>query len=202
MKMKTRSSGYSKSRKTLRWQPAYYVLHLSQETKGQTIANMKISGREKSKTAFREFLGKKGLRVTSQRLAIFDASFQHPDHFTAEELLDHSRKLDASVSRATVYRTLPILVESGLVKEIDVGRDYKFYIASKGRKIDMAQVICTDCDKIYEIEAPFLEWYAKSIAQKVGLVSESQRLQVYARCPNREQCGKDRLSCPKGEPQQ
>jgi hypothetical protein len=36
-------------------------------------------------------------------------------------------------------------------------------------------------DKIYDIDAPFLEWYAKSVAGKVGLVAVSQRLQVHAR---------------------
>jgi Fur family ferric uptake transcriptional regulator len=153
--------------------------------------------REKSRESFREFLTRKGLRVTSQRMAIFDAAFNNPDHFTAEELLESSRLIDKSVSRATVYRSLPILTESGMVREIDVGRDYKFYLTTKGKKIDTAQVICTDCEKIYEIEAPFLEWYANSIAQKVGLVASSQRLQVYAHCPNGEKCSKDRNSCPK-----
>lgn len=130
---------------------------------------------------FREFLAGKGLRVTNQRLAIFTAAFENPEHFTAEDLLDKARAIDRSVSRATVYRTLPILTESGLVKEIDVGRDYKFYLASKGRKIDQAQVVDVESDKIYEVDAPFLEWYAKSIAAKLGLEAISHRLQVQAR---------------------
>ena len=79
---------------------------------------------------FKEFLTSKGLRVTNQRLAIFDAAYQYEDHFTAEDLLDKSRKIDNSVSRATVYRALPILTESNLIREVDVGRDYKFYMAN------------------------------------------------------------------------
>lgn len=134
-----------------------------------------------ARETFRVFLGKKGLRVTNQRLAIFEAAYRKPDHFTAEELLDHARRIDPSVSRATVYRTLPILTESNLVREIDVGRDYKFYLASRGKKIEQAQVVDIESDKIYEIDAPFLEWYAKSIAEKVGLEAVSSRLQVQAR---------------------
>jgi Fur family ferric uptake transcriptional regulator len=153
--------------------------------------------RENACNRFREFLGKKGLRVTNQRLAIFEAAFNSTDHFIAEELLEQARAIDRSVSRATVYRSLPILTESGVVREIDVGRDYKFYLANKGQRMDHAQVVCTDCDKIYEIEAPFLEWYARSIAQKVGLVADSQRLQVYAHCPNGEHCKSGRHECPK-----
>jgi len=119
--------------------------------------------------------------VTSQRLAIFQAAFNHKDHFTAEELLEHARRIDRSVSRATIYRTLPILTESQLVREIDVGRDYKFYLACHGKSIDQAQVVDIESDKIYEIDAPFLEWYARSIAEKIGLEAVSQRLQVQAR---------------------
>ena len=82
-------------------------------------------------------------------MAIFDAAFNHIEHFTAEELLDFSRKIDPSVSRATVYRTLPILTESGLVKEIDIGHDNKFYLAHKGQKNERAQIVCLDCEKIF-----------------------------------------------------
>jgi len=127
---------------------------------------------DKSRETFRTFLAKKGLRVTNQRMAIFDAAFDHTDHFTAEDLLLLARKIDKSVS---------ILTESGLVREIDVGKDYKFYLASRGKQIEKAQVVDIESDKIYEIDAPFLEWYARSIAEKVGLEAVSQRLQVQAR---------------------
>jgi len=136
---------------------------------------------EAAKETFRAFLSKKGLRVTNQRMAIFEAAFRHKEHFTAEELLDHARAIDRSVSRATIYRTLPILTQSELVREIDVGKDYKFYLASHGKRIDQAQVVDIESDRIYEIDAPFLEWYAKSIAEKIGLEAVSQRLQVQAR---------------------
>ncbi|MFU8847958.1 MAG: Fur family transcriptional regulator [Opitutales bacterium] len=132
---------------------------------------------------FKDFLASKGLRVTNQRLAIFDAAYAYSDHFTAEDLLDKAREIDSSVSRATVYRALPILTESGLIREVDVGRDYKFYMANKNATTFQAQVICLDCDKIFEIDAPFMEWYGKTVAEKLGLQVESQRLQVSARCP-------------------
>jgi Fur family ferric uptake transcriptional regulator len=131
---------------------------------------------------FKDFLASKGLRVTNQRLAIFDAAYNHSDHFTAEDLLENARQIDDSVSRATVYRALPILTESGLIREVDVGRDYKFYMANKNATTFQAQVICLDCDKIYEIDAPFMEWYGKTVAEKLGLTVESQRLQVSAHC--------------------
>ncbi|HBM85777.1 MAG TPA: transcriptional repressor [Opitutae bacterium] len=137
---------------------------------------------ESIRETFKEFLTSKGLRVTNQRLAIFDAAYEHPDHFTAEDLLERARAIDDSVSRATVYRALPILTESSLIREVDIGRDFKYYMANKNATTFQAQVICLDCDKIFEIDAPFMEWYGKTVADKLALQVESQRLQVTAHC--------------------
>lgn len=147
---------------------------------------------------FKDFLSSKGLRVTNQRLAIFDAAYEHPDHFTAEDLLDRSREIDDSVSRATVYRALPLLTESGLIREVDVGRDYKFYMANKNATTFQAQVICLDCDKIFEIDAPFMEWYGKTVADKLAMNVESQRLQVTAHCEELIAAGVCKRSGKKG----
>ena len=141
------------------------------------------------KETFKDFLTSKGLRVTNQRLAIFNAAYEHPDHFTAEDLLERSREIDDSVSRATVYRALPILTESGLIREVDVGRDYKFYMANRNATTFQAQVICSDCDKIFEIDAPFMEWYGKTVADKLALNVESQRLRVTAHCEELQAAG-------------
>ena len=135
---------------------------------------------------FKEFLNSKGLRVTNQRMAIFDAAFGMEDHFTAEDLLEKARAVDSSVSRATVYRALPILTESNLIREVDVGRDYKFYMANRDTRTFQAQVICVDCDKIFEIDAPFMEWYGQTVASKLGLEVVDQRLQVSARCQGKK----------------
>jgi len=130
---------------------------------------------------FRKFLSTRGLRVTHQRIAIFQAAFYSDDHYTAEDLLVESRVLDPSVSRATVYRTLPILTDSGLVKEVDIGKDYKFYMSNRNATTFKAQVICVDTDRIIEVDAPFMEWYGRAVTEKLGLQLVSQRLQIEAR---------------------
>lgn len=131
---------------------------------------------------FKHHLTAKGLRVTNQRLAIFDAAFAQKDHFTAEELLDHARAIDESVSRATVYRTLPIMTEGALLREVDIGRNQKYYLPNHDSSAQVAQVICLDCDKIFEISAPFMSWYGNTVSSKLGLTPVSQRLQVSAHC--------------------
>lgn len=135
-----------------------------------------------SREKFKAFLADKGLRVTSQRLAIFDAAFARDDHFTAEELLAHARALDESVSRATVYRTLPIMTGGALLREIDVGKNIKYYAPIRDNRTQQAQIICLDCDKIFEVNAPFMEWYGTTVSSRLGLTPVTQRLQVSARC--------------------
>lgn len=144
---------------------------------------------ENPSETFKEFLYSKGLRVTNQRLAIFDAALSIVDHFTAEDLLYRARKLDSSVSRATVYRALPILTESSLIREVDVGHDNKYYLANHAIKTFQAQVVCAECGHIFEVDAPFMEWYGKTVCDKLGMLPESQRLQVSAHCVSKEKTG-------------
>jgi Fur family transcriptional regulator, ferric uptake regulator len=131
---------------------------------------------------FTAFLADQGHRVTNQRLAIFDAAMAQTEHFTAEQLLVHAKAIDDSVSRATVYRTLPLMTESNALREVDIGTGEKYYLRVTGGNNQVAQVVCADCDKIFEISAPFMEWYGSTVSLKLGLKPVSQRLQVSAQC--------------------
>jgi len=154
---------------------------MSKEKDNTPSSASQLSPRER----FKSYLGEGGFRVTKQRMAIFEAAYEADQHFTAEELLENAREIDSSVSRATVYRSLPILTESELIREVDVGKDYKYYMANRDSRTFQAQVICVQCDKIFEIDAPFMEWYGKTVAEKLGLDVVSQRLQVTAQCKTR-----------------
>jgi Fur family ferric uptake transcriptional regulator len=147
---------------------------------------------ETAREKFQAYLAEQGLRVTSQRLAIFDAALAQKEHFTAEQLLDHARAIDDSVSRATVYRTLPLMTESQILREVDIGTGEKYYLPAANGNTQVAQVVCVDCDKIFEISAPFMEWYGSTVSLKLGLKPISQRLQVSAHCIAYRQTGR----CP------
>ena len=139
--------------------------------------------------SFSDFLGSKGLRMTDQRKGVFVALFKQSGHFTAEQLLKDAQNLDETVSRATVYRSLPLLVESGIIRKIDVGQENKFYALSGTSETFKAQVICSNCDRIHDVDAPFMEWYGKNVSEKLGLHVKDQRLQVHAQCPQHRQNG-------------
>ena len=121
--------------------------------------------------------------MTGQRKGVFEALFKQNGHFTAEQLLKDAQNLDDTVSRATVYRCLPLMVESGIIRKIDVGQENKFYALNGSSETFKAQVICSDCDRIHDVDAPFMEWYGKTVSEKLGLEVKDQRLQVQAECP-------------------
>src|SRR6266850_1310804 len=114
---------------------------------------MSAASRQTTKQRFLDFLAHKNLRITSQRQAIVETVFDTEEHFTAEQLLEWSRRRDKSVSRATVYRTLPLLTESGLVREMDFGKDYRFYDPNYAEHPHHNHIICQDCEKIVEFES-------------------------------------------------
>ena len=150
-----------------------------------------MAGTEKqaAKARFMEFLNQKNLRLTSQRQAIIDTVFSTDEHFTAEQLLEWSRRRDKSVSRATVYRTLPLLTESGLVREMDFGKDYKFYDPNYAHHPHHSHIICQDCEKIVEFDSDKIEKLENEISHKLGFEVKAQRLQITGRCEQLKRLG-------------
>ncbi len=139
-------------------------------------------GKDAAKQKFMKFLGRQNLRLTSQRKAIIQAVFNTSQHFTAEQLLEWSRQLDPSVSRATVYRTLPLLTQSGFVREMDLGKDYKFYDPNYADHPYHSHIICRDCNKILEFNSEKMVKLGDEIAAKLGFKIQSQRLEITANC--------------------
>ncbi len=135
-----------------------------------------------AKEKFVAFLGTKNLRMTSQRQAIIETVFGTEEHFTAEQLLEWSRAKDRSVSRATVYRTLPLLTESGLVREMDFGKDHKFYDPNYADHPNHNHIICQDCEKIVEFESEKISQIENEISHRLGFEVKTQRLQITASC--------------------
>jgi Fur family transcriptional regulator, ferric uptake regulator len=143
---------------------------------------MANAGRHNVQEQFREFLARKRLRLTAQRWVITETAFNTRRHFTAEQLLDWARRRDKSVSRATVYRTLPLLIESGLLREMDFGGDHKFYDPNYTEHPYHNHIICQDCGKIIEFESDEIEQLGNAISQRMGFSEIAHRLQITATC--------------------
>ena len=138
---------------------------------------------------FFDFVVRRGLRQTPQRRAIVELVVSTRQHFTAEQLYDWARARDASVSRATVYRTLTLLTESGLIQELELGKEVKYYDPNYVAHPDHNHIICLDCGKIIEFDSPEIDQQAQKIAQDLGFAVKSRRLQILATCDELQKTG-------------
>ena len=143
---------------------------------------MAEAGNSRARQRFLDFLAQKKLRLTAPRRAIIEAVFGTQKHFTADELLAWAQQRDKSVSRATVYRTLPLLTESGLVREMDFGGDHKFYDPNYAEHPHHNHIICQDCGKIVEFESRQIERLENEISRRLGFSVKAHRLQITATC--------------------
>jgi len=144
---------------------------------------------QRVRETLQEFLAGKGLRRTTQREAIIQAAFGTNDHFSAEELLKRAQSIDPSVSRATVYRTLPLLVESGLLKELDFGTDTKIYDPNFVEHPTHNHLICVDCNKIIEFEDPNMELLENCITRRLGFSPANKMIKIEGHCDELKRVG-------------
>lgn len=156
---------------------------------------MPDAGTNDGKQRFLDFLARKRLRITAQRRAIIDTVFATQQHFTAEQLLEWSRQRDSSVSRATVYRTLPLLTASGLVGEMDFGKDRKFYDPNYAERPFHNHIVCLDCARIVEFDSDKLGEMEAEIRERFGFLVQSRRLYISATCEEFRRLG----TCSKRE---
>lgn len=133
--------------------------------------------------AFESFLRRRSLRLTSQRRRIFDRAFATHEHFSAEKLYEWMRDEPGErVSRATVYRTLALLVEGGFVQGVDLGRGELVYEHILGHR-HHDHMVCLACGKIDEFHDDRIEALQHEAAARKGfaLVSHAHRLLGYCR---------------------
>jgi len=131
---------------------------------------------------FRSIIRENKLKYTSQREAILKTLYDNPKHFTSEKLYLKVKENypELNIGIATVYRTLSLLEESGLVSSISLGiQGKKFEIANKPHH---DHIICTRCGKIVEFENDEVEALQEKIANESGFVLTDHMMQLYGIC--------------------
>jgi Fur family ferric uptake transcriptional regulator len=133
-------------------------------------------------TRLQQFIHSKGLRNTPQRDAIVEAIFSSDEHFTADELWERIRKTQSRSSRATIYRTISLLVDAGLLHEIDLGDDQKTYDPNFIDSPAHNHLVCIDCGKIIEFEDANIQLLNDCAARRLGFRPSKQSLKIEACC--------------------
>jgi Fur family ferric uptake transcriptional regulator len=137
--------------------------------------------------AFLEFIQKKGLKTTRQRSTIVRVFFRMHGHISVEELLREVKKVNPKIGYATVYRTLHLLVESGLVEERRFGDGLARY-EGRSEVEHHDHMICTECGNISEFFNPQLERLQERLAEEHNFHIFRHRLELYGVCRDKEGC--------------
>lgn len=129
-----------------------------------------------------QYIKSKGLRKTSQRDALIEIIFSKDEHFTADELYDRVKKSNSSASRATVYRTISLLVDAKLLHEIDLGEEVKTYDPNFNDRPSHNHMICIDCGKVLEFEDDNIDLLNDCLTRRMGFRPVSQSIRIEAAC--------------------
>jgi Fur family ferric uptake transcriptional regulator len=129
-----------------------------------------------------DFIRKNGRRRTAQRDIIINVAFSKDEHFTAEELFERVRAADACTSRATVYRTLGLLVEASLLRAIDLGDNQTTYDPNFLDKPSHNHLVCIDCGRVVEFEDAHIEMLNACVTRRLGFKPIRQALKIEATC--------------------
>jgi Fur family ferric uptake transcriptional regulator len=139
-----------------------------------------VDSEQELQTVARHFR-QSGHRWTAQRQLIVRTAFATHDHFTADELLERSRRTDPNVSRATVYRTLTVLEGAGFVEGLDTGDGGRRFEHVLGHE-HHDHMVCLGCDRIFEFHDEELERRQELAARRIGFRIERHSLRLYGRC--------------------
>ena len=144
------------------------------------------------KERWRTYIQDRRLNVTAQREAIVEQFLRTRDHVSIDELLLKVRKRHPKVGYATVYRTLKLLVDSGLAVERQFGDGQARYEVV-GDHHD--HLICVKCGLILEFEDDEIERLQDRIAERLGSFTVLRhRHELYGLCP--KAAGADGGMCP------
>ncbi len=128
-------------------------------------------------------LPQKGLRLTRQRQILLELIDQTGQHLDAERLYQMAKEKDPKLNRVTVYRTLKLLKEGGLVDELDLmhyGGDQHYY--ETRRKQEHAHIICLRCGKVEEFFGSPLQRLRQQIESHFGFQIVLARTEVGGYC--------------------
>ncbi len=136
---------------------------------------------KKEKEIFLEHIQKEGLRRTAQRDLILEIFLRTEEHLTSEDLYWLVQKEDPSVGHTTVYRTMKLLTDAGLAREVRFG-DNKTYYEHHYDHQHHDHMICTECGLVIEFFSPALEEKQDEMADKYMFKATHHSLRIWGVC--------------------
>jgi len=132
---------------------------------------------------FADYLANENLKMTPQRRVILDTLLKRSDHLSSEELYAEVKKRDKTIGQATVYRTLKLLNDAGIIEPLDFADGVTRYEPSYGQG-HHDHLICEKCGKNIEILDEMIERRQEEIAKGQGFKLLRHKMYLYGICPD------------------
>ncbi len=133
------------------------------------------------RTVFIYFLKRKGLKLTQQREEILQAFLKMEEHLSTEDLYKVIKRKNPNIGHATVFRTLKLLIEAGIAREVYLGdRRVRFEHGHGHRHHD--HLVCQVCSKLIDTVNPEIEKLQDDLCKKFDFIPTSHRLQIFGIC--------------------
>ncbi len=132
-----------------------------------------------------------GKRVTSQRRIVMDILASAEGHLDASEIYERARQANATLSLATVYRTLKALCENGVVRQLHLAGERHHY--ELDREDRHAHLVCSVCGRIWEVDSTSLSRAARAAGREFGFQVTAARMEVVGVCAScRNELGQEK----------
>ena len=130
---------------------------------------------------FKSYLEKKGLKYTRERQCICETIKDFDGHFDGERLYEILQKAKQNIARGTVFRTIPLLLESGAI-QISVGKGKGQFFERSSSKSHHDHIICVNCGKVIEYHCEEIEQMQDKICEKYDVQLLFHDHKLYVRC--------------------
>jgi len=142
------------------------------------------------KREFTEFLKRRNMKVTQSRLNLIDLIASYGKHFEVEELVNWiSNRTSRGVSRSTIYRTIKLLQEFGVIREVIKQNNRTIYEFVAG-KSHHDHLVCVECGKIIEFVDEDIEKLQDEVCSQYGFYPLNHRLEIFGIC---SECAEDKV---------
>ncbi len=128
---------------------------------------------------FRRKLKAEGAKYTPERAQVLDAIIQIDGVFDIDQLADALKETDQHVSKATIYRTIKLLQDAGIVQRVLVEGESAYYQLVYGRRPDDL-IIRMDTGEVISVSVPELTAIRDRLCAERGLTPKGHRFQVFA----------------------
>ncbi len=145
------------------------------------------------KEIFRTYLKEKNQRQTPERFMVLEEIYKSDGHFDADDIFFSMKNSGTRVSRATVYNTLDLLIECGLVQRQQFGKNQYYYERSYAYQ-QHDHMICKECGVVIEFCDPRILEIQKLMEQLHNFNIEGHSLHLFGTCNDTEECKKRKAS--------